>query len=76
MPDIGQNIFTTLVTSLQNITQAINKVGQVFQNTIPQVGGAVSATATGGAVAPPALVVGYMPVTFNGVQYKVPLYSP
>lgn len=70
------NILTTVVSALQNIAIGINKVGQIFANGIPNTGTATSPTATAGAATLPANPAAFLPVTVNGVQYKMPLYNP
>lgn len=63
-----------ILSALQNGVQALNSIRQALANGFPQVGGTTT-TATGGAITPPAQVVGYIVVSLpNGTAVKVPYY--
>ena len=69
----------TLVTQLQNVVLGINALtAQMKASTssiFPQTQG-TSTTATGGAITPPAQIIGYIDVTLpNGSTAKVPYYA-
>lgn len=55
--------------------QAINNLRTTLAAVFPQTGGTTT-SATGGAITPPAQVVGYVVVTLpNGTAVKVPYYA-
>jgi hypothetical protein len=65
----------TIVTVLQNCVTGIGALNQTLQSIFPRTG-QTSTTATGGAITPPALVVGYVTVTLpNGPSVKIPYYG-
>jgi len=63
-----------ILSTLQNGVQALYAILQAIKNTFPQTGGTTT-TATGGAITPPAQVVGYIVVELNGTAVKVPYFS-
>jgi len=71
MSQENSGILSTLQNGVQAIYALVQKIGVIF----PTVSG-TSTTATGGAITPPAQVVGYISVTLpNGQSVKVPYFS-
>lgn len=67
----GSSILATLTNGVRAISDLATKLGTIF----PVISG-TSTTATGGAITPPAQVVGYISVTLaNGQSVKVPYYA-
>lgn len=66
---------TGILATLQQGVQAIYALSQKIGAIFPSAGG-TSGTAVGGAITPPAQVVGYIVVTLpNGSAVKVPYYG-
>lgn len=64
-----------VISVLQNGVRALNGILTALGNIFPQTTGTAT-TATGGAITPPANVVGYLTVTLpNGTSAKVPYFS-
>jgi hypothetical protein len=71
--DNGQGF--NILSAIQNGVQALNGIRQAFSNAFPQIGGTTT-TATGGAITPPAQVVGYIVVSLpNGTAVKIAYYD-
>lgn len=64
-----------ILSTLQNGVRALGNISTMLGNIFPSVSG-TSTTATGGAITPPAQVVGYVTVTLpGGTSVKVPYYG-
>jgi len=70
----GQNN-TSILSTLQQGVRALYDLTTKITTIFPQVSG-TSTTAAGGAITPPAQVVGYITVTLpNGTSAKIPYYG-
>lgn len=64
-----------ILSTLQLGVRALSDIRQALLSMFAQTGGTTT-TATGGAITPPAQVVGYVVVMLpNGTAAKVPYYS-
>ena len=65
-----------LITSMKNLVISANTINQTIAKVFPQAIG-VSTTATGGAITPPAQIVGYLDLVnpATGATVKVPYYA-
>lgn len=71
----GGNNLSSILSTLQQGVRALYEIGTKLGTIFPQVSG-TSTTATGGAITPPAQVVGFVTVTLpDGTSVKLPYYS-
>lgn len=71
----GGNNLSSILSTLQQGVRALYDIATKISSIFPQVSGTTT-TATGGAITPPAQVVGYVTVTLpNGTSAKIPYYS-
>jgi mevalonate pyrophosphate decarboxylase len=62
------------VSTLKNLTQNVSAIYTQMLNMFPQANGTAS-SATAGAATLPAAPTAFLEITYNNVQYKVPLYK-
>ena len=65
-----------LVTALKNAVVEISGLAKAVKNSLPNISGGTSTTATGGAITPPTDVEAYLNVAVEGQPYTIPLYKP
>ena len=64
-----------LVSTIQQLVQAVNNLNQTINAVLPQASDSISHSATGGADALPANPSGFLLISVAGVAYKIPLYD-
>lgn len=65
-----------LITTLNNLVQAVFRINTTIGNALPQADSALTDTATGGSDILPGNPEKFLSITVNGVPYKIPLYNP
>jgi hypothetical protein len=63
------------VSTLKGINSTLSSIWKILNANFPQVTGTAT-TATGGSATLPSQPTGFLEVTYNNVQYKIPVYKP